>query len=62
MVNTAPNSYELDDEAAEAAALAAAVAESREDCRGVPHQEMREWLLKVAEGDFSAPPPVPRIL
>lgn len=60
MANTAPP-VELDDDVAEAAALLAAVARSRTDARGVPHAEMRAWLLKIAEGEFDAPPPVPRL-
>jgi hypothetical protein len=51
---------EMDDEAAELEALKAAIAESDADPRFIPHEEMREWLLKLANGDFKAPPPVPR--
>ena len=53
---------EMDDDAAEAEALKAAIAKARADKREVPHEEMRAWLLKSAEGDFSPPPPVPRLL
>jgi hypothetical protein len=53
---------ELDDEEAEAAALRAAVDVARADPRAVPHAEMRDWLLKVAGGDFAAEPPTPRLL
>ena len=53
---------DLDDDAAETAALAAAVAEARADCRTVPHEEMRAWLLEIVAGDFDAPPPEPRLL
>jgi Fe-S-cluster formation regulator IscX/YfhJ len=53
---------DLDDDAAEALALAAAVAEARADPRGVPHAEMREWLLRIAAGDFAAKAPEPRLL
>jgi len=50
-----------DDEAvAEAAALAVAIAESDADPRTVPHEQMRLWLLRLAEGDFDAPSPEPR--
>ncbi|HEV6967767.1 hypothetical protein [Roseateles sp.] len=49
-----------DDEAAELAALAAAVAESDADPRVIPHSEMRVWLLEIAAGHFDAPPPVAR--
>ncbi len=49
-----------DDEAAECAALAAAVAESDTDPRVIPHSEMRAWLLEIAAGHFDAPPPTAR--
>ncbi len=45
---------------AETRALAAAVAESDADPRRVPHQDVREWLLRLANGEFDAPPPEPR--
>jgi len=45
---------------ADADALAAAVAESEADPRTVPHEEVREWLLRLAAGEFDAPPPEPR--
>ena len=51
---------EVENEAAEIAALAAAVAEARADLRGVPHEEMRAWLLRIEAGEFDAPPPEPR--
>jgi hypothetical protein len=60
MANTVPQ-IEPDDDAAEAAALLTAVARSRANARGVPHEEMRAWLLKIAAGEFDAPPPVPRL-
>jgi hypothetical protein len=60
MANTVPGT-EVDDDAAEAAALLAAVARSRADARGVPHEEMRAWLLKIVAGKFDATPPVPRL-
>jgi predicted transcriptional regulator len=44
------------DEAAEAAADAAADAEI-EAGKGVPHEVVREWLLKLAKGE-RVPPPV----
>lgn len=53
---------DIDDDMAEAHALAAAVAEARADPRGVPHEEMRAWLLKITSGDFTAEPPEPRLL
>ena len=49
----------IDDEA-EARALAAAVAEAEADPRRVPHEEVRAWLLRLAKGEFDAPPPAPR--
>jgi len=53
---------DLDDDEAETAALAAAVAEARADPRAVPHEEMRAWLLEIVAGNFDAPPPEPRLL
>ncbi|CAA7628044.1 conserved hypothetical protein [Candidatus Terasakiella magnetica] len=53
---------DLDNDEAETAALAAAVAEARADARVVPHEEMRAWLLEIVAGDFDAPPPEPRLL
>jgi hypothetical protein len=52
----------MDDAEADARALRAAIAASRADPRGVPHEEMREWLLKIAAGEFDAKPPTPRHL
>jgi hypothetical protein len=49
-----------DDDAAELTALAAAVKKSRINEGGVPHTEMREWLLQIAAGNFDADPPVAR--
>lgn len=52
----------LDDEdeaAAEARALAAAIAESDADPRTVSHERVRLWLLRLANGEFDAPPPEP---
>ena len=62
MTDTAHPLPELDENEAEAAALKAAIAKSRADPREVPHEEMREWLLKIAAGDFTAKPPTPRLL
>jgi hypothetical protein len=57
-------SHPIVDEAAEAEsedqALAAAIAESDADPRTIPHEEVRAWLLRLANGEFDAPPPVPR--
>lgn len=44
---------------AEAQALAAAVAEADADPRTVPHERVRTWLLRLANGEFDAPPPEP---
>jgi len=52
---------DLDDDEAETAALAAAVAEARADPRVIPHEAMQAWLLCLAAGDFDAPPPEPRL-
>lgn len=49
-----------EEEDAEALALAAAIAESDADPRTVPHEEVRLWLLRVAQGEFDAPPPEPK--
>jgi hypothetical protein len=49
-----------DEDAAEAKALAAAIAESDADRRTAPHDEVRAWLLRIANGEFDAPPPEPR--
>jgi hypothetical protein len=49
-----------EDDAAEAAALAAAIAASDADPRTVPHEAVRAWLLRLAQGEFDAPPPEPR--
>jgi plasmid stabilization system protein ParE len=58
---TATGTHTEDDEdAAEAQALAAAIAESDADPRSAPHDEVRAWLLRIANGDFDAPPPEPR--
>ena len=43
------------DEVAEAAADAAAEAEI-EAGKGVPHERVREWLLKLAKGEKVPPP------
>ena len=59
MSNPAPLT-EDDEAAAEAQALAAAVAIAEGDPRRVPHEEVRTWLLRLAAGEFDAPPPQPR--
>ncbi len=53
---------DMDDEATELAALKIAVDKSRANKRGIPHEEMRLWLLELAAGNFDAPPPVARDL
>jgi len=50
----------IEDDEAEARALAAAIAESDADPRTVPHEDVRAWLLRLAQGEFDAPPPKPR--
>lgn len=52
---------DLDDEdAAELAALTAAVKESLADPRSpIPHEKVRAWLLEIAAGNLDAPPPLP---
>ena len=48
-----------DEDASEAQALAAAIAESDADPRTAPHEDVRAWLLRLANGEFDAPPPEP---
>jgi hypothetical protein len=63
MSNSAPILTDIEDEeAAELAALTAAVEKARASKRGVPHSEMRLWLLEIAAGNFDAPPPEVRDL
>jgi hypothetical protein len=50
----------IEDDQAEARALAAAIAESDADPRTVPHEAVRAWLLRLAAGEFEAMPPEPR--
>lgn len=45
------------DTEAERRLLEAAVAEAEADQRYVTHEDMRAWLLRLAQGDFNAPPP-----
>ena len=61
MSNAVPTP-DIDEEEAEAVALAAVVAEARADLRFIPHEEMQAWLLRLAAGEFDAPPPEPRLL
>jgi hypothetical protein len=51
---------DIDDDQAENAALAEAVAEARASTRVVSHEEMSAWLLKIAAGDFDPQVPVAR--
>ena len=62
MTDTARTLPDIDDDEAELSALAAAVAKARANKRGIPHEEMRGWLLEIAAGNFDAPPPVARDL
>jgi hypothetical protein len=56
----ATESEPIEDDEAERRALEAAVAEARSDPLSAPHAEVRAWLLRLAAGEFDAPPPVPR--
>jgi len=47
----------IDDDEAETAALAAAVAHAQADPRTVPREDVRNWLLQLAAGDFTAKAP-----
>jgi hypothetical protein len=59
MAHPAPYT-DQDEDAAETQALAEAVAEAEADPRRAPHEDVRAWLLRLANGEFDAPPPVPR--
>jgi hypothetical protein len=50
----------MDEDATEAEALAAAIAESDADPRNASHEDVRAWLLRIANGELDAPPPTPR--
>ena len=56
MTNPQPK---LDEDEAEAQALAAAIAQSDADPRTVPHERVRAWLMRLADGEFDAPLPEP---
>ena len=59
---TEPARHFDDEEEAERRALQAAIDTARADVaagRVVPHEEVREWLLKLAQGE-NAPRPFPR--
>jgi hypothetical protein len=51
---------DLDEDAAELAALTAAVVEAQADTRSIPHSEVRAWLIEIAAGNFGAPKPISR--
>ncbi len=50
----------IEDDEAEARALAVSIAESDADPRTAPHKEVRAWLLRLAQGEFDAQAPEPR--
>ncbi len=58
MQNQAPF-VEDEEDAAEAQALALAIAGSDADPRTVLHDEVRAWLLRLANGEFEFSPPEP---
>jgi hypothetical protein len=47
----------VDNMEAESVAMAAAIAGSDAGSWTAPHEEVREWLLRLAAGDFDAPLP-----
>jgi len=49
----------LEDEDAEIRALTKAVEAAEADPRRIPHEQVRAWLLRLANGEFDAPPPEP---
>jgi hypothetical protein len=59
-MTTPSHLIDADEAEAEARALAVAIAESDKDPRTAPHEEVRAWLLRLAEGEFDAPTPEPR--
>jgi hypothetical protein len=59
-MKTSPPLIEDDEAEAEARALAAAIADSDADLRTASHEEVRAWLLRLAQGEFDASPPEPR--
>lgn len=48
-----------EEEEAELCALKATVAVADADPRRIPHERVRTWLLRLAEGDFDAKRPEP---
>ena len=49
----------IEDDEAEARAQAAAIAWSDTNPRALPHEDVRAWLMRIAQGEFDAPPPEP---
>ena len=49
-----------DEDEAEREALRRAIREAEADPRRVPHEEVRAWLLRIANGELDAPAPEPR--
>lgn len=49
-----------DENQAETRLLAAAVAAAEANPARIPHEDVRAWLLRLANGEFSAPKPQPR--
>ena len=47
--------FDMIDETAEAQAIAKARAEIAAG-KGVPHERVREWLMKLAKGEVAPPP------
>ena len=58
MVHLVPHVGDEED-TAEAIALAKAISESDADPRAAPHEAVRAWLLRLADGEFDAPSPEP---
>lgn len=48
---------DIDDDDAEREALEQAVAQARGNPASISHEVVREWLLRLAAGDFAAEPP-----
>jgi predicted transcriptional regulator len=54
-MDEAKSTFDDVDEAKEARAIAEAEAEI-DAGRGVPHSKVRQWLRKLAKGEFASPP------
>ena len=50
----------VQDHKTEAGALAAALAVAEADPLRVQHEDVRAWLLRLANGELDAAPPTPR--